>query len=106
MFQSEVLFSAGAAGLNETGKAEMLKVAQALIQIGNEIPDDISWVLRVDGHTDDVPLSGNGRYADNWELSQARALSVVKFFVSQGIPSQRLVAAGFAGRPGRTGRVG
>ncbi len=95
VFQSEVLFAQGAGGLNESGKVEMLKVAEALIKIGSEIPDDIAWVLRVDGHTDNVPLSGTGRYADNWELSQARALSVVKYFVSQGIPAQRLVAAGF-----------
>ncbi|MGB7287191.1 MAG: peptidoglycan -binding protein [Salaquimonas sp.] len=95
VFQSEVLFAQGSGALNEGGKAEMLKVANALLQIGNEIPDDIAWVLRVDGHTDNVPLSGSGRYADNWELSQARALSVVKFFISQGIPAERLVAAGF-----------
>ena len=95
VFQSEVLFGQGSADLNEGGKAEMLKVAEALIQIGNEIPDDIAWVLRVDGHTDNVPLSGTGRYLDNWELSQARALSVVKFFIEQGIPAEKLVAAGF-----------
>lgn len=95
VFQSEVLFGQGLAELNEGGKEEMLKVAEALIQIGNEIPDDIAWVLRVDGHTDDVPLSGTGRYVDNWELSQARALSVVKFFIEQGIPADKLVAAGF-----------
>jgi chemotaxis protein MotB len=95
VFQSEVLFSVGGAELNEAGRQEMLKVANALIQIGNEIPDDIEWVLRVDGHTDNVPLSGTGRFADNWELSQARALSVVKFFIANGITAQRLVAAGF-----------
>lgn len=95
VFQSEVLFSSGGADLNPDGQQAMLKVAQALLQIGSEIPDDIGWVLRVDGHTDDVPLSGTGRIKDNWELSQARALSVVKYFISQGIPAQRLVAAGF-----------
>lgn len=95
VFQSEVLFSTGGAELNDAGKREMLKVAQALVEIGNEIPDDIEWVLRVDGHTDNIPLSGTGRFADNWELSQARALSVVKFFVANGIPAERLVAAGF-----------
>lgn len=95
VFQSEVLFSVGGAELNDAGKREMLKVAEALIQIGNEIPDDIAWVLRVDGHTDNVPLSGTGRFADNWELSQARALSVVKFFIENGIPAEKLVAAGF-----------
>lgn len=95
VFQSEVLFSSGGAALNPAGQEAMLKVGQALLQIGNEIPDDIGWVLRVDGHTDDVPLSGTGAIKDNWELSQARALSVVKYFISQGIPAQRLVAAGF-----------
>lgn len=95
VFQSEVLFSSGGADLNPLGQQAMLKVGQALLQIGNEIPDDIGWVLRVDGHTDDVPLSGSGKIKDNWELSQARALSVVKYFISQGIPAQRLVAAGF-----------
>lgn len=95
VFQSEVLFSSGGATLNPLGQQAMLKVGQALLQIGNEIPDDIGWVLRVDGHTDNVPLSGAGLIKDNWELSQARALSVVKFFISQGIPAQRLVAAGF-----------
>jgi chemotaxis protein MotB len=95
VFPSEVLFASGAAELNEEGLSEMKKVADALIQIGKEIPDDIQWVLRVDGHTDDKPLSGAGKYADNWELSQARALAVVKFFVAQGIPADRLVAAGF-----------
>lgn len=95
VFPSEVLFTSGAAELNAGGQAEMLKVAQALIQIGSEIPDDINWVLRVDGHTDNIPLSGTGRIRDNWELSSSRATSVVRFFISQGIPANRLVAAGF-----------
>jgi chemotaxis protein MotB len=95
VFQSEVLFTSGSADLNPSGVEEMKKVADALLQIASEIPDDIAWVLRVDGHTDDIPLSGTGRYRDNWELSQARALSVVKYFISQGIPATRLVAAGF-----------
>lgn len=63
--------------------------------IWREIPSEINWVLRVDGHTDNVPLSGTGRYADNWELSSARATSVVKFLIAQGVPANRLVAAGF-----------
>jgi len=95
VFPSEVLFASGGAELNEQGKVEMLKVGQALIQIGSEIPDDISWVLRVDGHTDNIPLSGTGRIRDNWELSSSRATSVVRFFIEQGIPANRLVAAGF-----------
>ncbi len=95
VFQSEVLFSSGSGDLNPEGKTEMLKVAQALLTIGREIPDDINWVLRVDGHTDDIPLSGAGRLKDNWELSSARATSVVRYFISEGVPANRLVAAGF-----------
>jgi len=95
VFQSEVLFSSGAAELNPAGAEEMAKLANALIELGQEIPDDISWVLRVDGHTDNVPLSGQGRYRDNWELSTARATSVVKFLITEGVPADRLVAAGF-----------
>ena len=95
VFQSEVLFASASSDLNEVGRESMLKVAQALLQIGREIPDDINWVLRVDGHTDNVPLSGTGRLRDNWELSSARATSVVRYFVSQGVPANRLLAAGF-----------
>jgi chemotaxis protein MotB len=95
VFQSEVLFPSGGADLNEAGQAEMAKLAQALIDLAKEIPAEINWVLRVDGHTDNVPLSGSGRYADNWELSSARATSVVKFLIAHGVPADRLVAAGF-----------
>ncbi len=95
VFQSEVLFNSGAAELNPDGGDEMAKLAAALIDLGKEIPDDIQWVLRVDGHTDNIPLSGTGRYQDNWELSSARATSVVKFLISEGVPANRLVAAGF-----------
>ena len=95
VFPSEVLFSSGDAQLNETGRGEMLKVAQALLQIGSEIPDDINWVLRVDGHTDNIPLSGEGLIKDNWQLSTERATSVVRYFIEQGIEPKRLLAAGF-----------
>jgi len=95
VFPSEVLFSSGQADMSEGGKAEMLKVASALIQIGSEIPDDINWVLRIDGHTDNIPLSGTGRLRDNWELSSSRATSVVRFLIEEGIPANRLLAAGF-----------
>ena len=95
VFPSEVLFALGEAELNEVGQDQMFKVAEALLEIGGDIPDEIEWVLRVDGHTDNIPLSGTGRYRDNWELSQARALAVVKYFISRGIPPERLVAAGF-----------
>ncbi|MCY0148249.1 peptidoglycan -binding protein [Hoeflea sp. G2-23] len=95
VFQSEVLFPSGGNELNAAGKEQMAKLATAINELAREIPEEINWVLRVDGHTDDVPLSGNGRYADNWELSSARATSVVKYLVSQGVPANRLVAAGF-----------
>ncbi len=95
VFQSEVLFPSGGAELNEAGLGEMTKLAKALIELGGEIPEEIDWVLRVDGHTDNVPLSGTGRYRDNWELSSARATSVVQYLIEQGVPARRLVAAGF-----------
>ena len=95
VFQSEVLFPSGGSELNPDGQAEMAKLATAVLDLAKEIPPEINWVLRVDGHTDNVPLSGFGRYADNWELSSARATSVVKFLISKGVPADRLVAAGF-----------
>ena len=95
VFQSEVLFPTGSADINPTGQDEMKKLADAVIQLNQEIPDDINWVLRVDGHTDNVPLTGTGRFRDNWELSSARATAVVKFLIANGVPANRLVAAGF-----------
>ncbi|KQX55616.1 MULTISPECIES: peptidoglycan -binding protein [Ensifer] len=95
VFQSEVLFPSGGNDLNPEGQAEMAKLATALLDLAKEIPSEINWVLRVDGHTDNVQLSGAGRFADNWELSSARATSVVKFLISKGVPADRLVAAGF-----------
>lgn len=95
VFQSEVLFPTGSAELNPAGMVEMKKLADAIIVLNQEIPDDINWVLRVDGHTDTVPLSGTGRFRDNWELSSARATAVVKYLIANGVPAQRLVAAGF-----------
>lgn len=95
VFQSEVLFPTGADVINPAGQEEMAKLATAILDLQREIPPEISWVLRVDGHTDNVPLSGTGRFRDNWELSAARAISVVKFLVDQGVPAERLVAAGF-----------
>ena len=94
-FQSEVLFPSGGADLNPAGLGEMTKLAKALVELGKDIPEEIDWVLRVDGHTDDVPLSGTGRIRDNWELSSARATSVVKHLITEGVPANRLVAAGF-----------
>ncbi|MFN3717543.1 MAG: peptidoglycan -binding protein [Rhizobium rhizophilum] len=95
VFQSEVLFPVGGADLDTAGQAEMGKLAAAILELAQEIPAEINWVLRVDGHTDASPLTGTGRYRDNWELSSARATSVVKYLISQGVPANRLVAAGF-----------
>ncbi|MFN3766286.1 MAG: peptidoglycan -binding protein, partial [Aliihoeflea sp.] len=95
VFQSEVLFATGADVINPAGQEEMAKLADAILDLQREIPPEINWVLRVDGHTDNIPLSGTGRFRDNWELSAARAISVVKFLVSEGVPAERLVAAGF-----------
>ncbi len=90
-----MLFPTGSAEINPKGQVEIKKLADAIIQLNREIPDDINWVLRVDGHTDNVPLAGTGRFRDNWELSSARATAVVKFLIANGVPANRLVAAGF-----------
>lgn len=96
VFSSEVLFPLGSAVISAEGRREIAKVADILRNIVEEIPEEIDWVIRVDGHTDDVPLSGAGEFADNWELSQARALSVVKYMSnSLGISPGRLAANGF-----------
>lgn len=90
-----MLFGQGEATLSEAGKDEIAKVAALLRRIAEEIPEGIDWVIRVDGHTDDIPVRG-GRFADNWELSQARALSVVRYMSEEeGIPPERLSANGF-----------
>lgn len=105
VFSSEVLFPAGEATLSDEGKAQIARVTQLLDQISAEIPPEIDWIIRVDGHTDSQPLSGLGRYRDNWELSQARALSVVRYMVEDlGFAANRLLPAGFADtRPVSTG---
>ncbi|MBA3447464.1 MAG: peptidoglycan -binding protein [Pseudaminobacter sp.] len=95
VFQSEVLFPVGSEVINDAGRDEMKKLADAIIELQKEIPPEINWVLRVDGHTDNRPLSGAGRYRDNWELSSARSTSVVKYLIENGVPANRLVAAGF-----------
>lgn len=94
IFQSEVLFSSGSAVLGAEGQKEMAKLAVALREISQTIPSGINWVLRVDGHTDKLPIR-TAQFPSNWDLSTARALSVVKFLISQGIPAQRLAATGF-----------
>src|SRR5271156_5724465 len=95
VFQSEVFFDSGAAVLRPEGRAELDKLAAALTELEKQIPSDINWVLRVDGHTDTRQLSGTSPFKSNWELSAARAISVVQYLISKGVPPQRLVAAGF-----------
>lgn len=97
VFSSEVLFGLGEATLSDAGKAQIRNVTQMLDTIAAEIPPEIDWIIRIDGHTDNVPLSGQGRYRDNWELSQARALAVLRYMVDDlGFPARRVTAAGFA----------
>jgi chemotaxis protein MotB len=94
VFQSEVLFDTGSAELGPEGKAQLTTLARTLLDIAKEIPPDLDWILRVDGHTDKRPIS-TAAFPSNWDLSTQRALSVVRFLVSQGVPPQRLAAAGF-----------
>ena len=94
VFQSEVLFQSGSAELETEGQIQLQQLAETLLEISNEIPKEINWILRIDGHTDNVPIKTE-KFPSNWELSTARAISVVKFIIKQGIPENRLVAAGF-----------
>jgi chemotaxis protein MotB len=94
VFQSEVFFDAGQAVLKPEGRAELDQLAVALAELEKKIPAEIPWVLRVDGHTDVRPIA-SVQYPSNWELSAARAISVVQYLISKGISPQRLVAAGF-----------
>src|SRR5215212_2170148 len=94
VFQSEVFFDPGQALLKGEGRAELDKLASALLELEKQIPTDVAWVLRVDGHTDVRPIA-SAAFPSNWELSSARAISVVQYLISKGISPQRLVAAGF-----------
>lgn len=91
---SELFFESASATLGEAGRAELTKVANTLIAVADDIPGDLGWILRIDGHTDRRPISTE-RFASNWELSTARAVSVVRYLAEQGIPAERLAAAGF-----------
>jgi chemotaxis protein MotB len=93
VFQSEVLFDKGSAALNAEGQQEILKLAEAVKQLEAEIPTDIAWVLRVDGHTDVDPISV--QFKSNWELSAGRSIAVVNFLIANGVTPKHLVAAGF-----------
>ena len=94
LLPSALFFSSGSATLGEQGKHELNKLAQTLDEISVAIPGDINWILRVDGHTDQLPIH-TLRVPSNWELSTARAVSVVRYLAGQGIPPKRMTAAGF-----------
>ena len=94
VFQSEVFFDPGQAVIQPGGRAELDKLAAALAELEKQIPADVAWVLRVDGHTDVRPIA-SAQFPSNWELSSARAISVVQYLIGKGISPQRLVAAGF-----------
>jgi chemotaxis protein MotB len=96
VFPSEVLFEPGSATLGPEGRAQVARVAAVIREIAGDIPPEIDWILRVDGHTDRIPISPGAFFADNWELSQARALSVVRYMIeAEGLPPGRLAATGF-----------
>ncbi len=94
IFQSEILFDSGTAEIQTQGRVALSLIAKTLIDLSDQIPSELNWILQVDGHTDKVPISTN-QFPSNWELSHARALEVVKFFIQQGIPANKLSANGY-----------
>ncbi len=94
VFQSEVLFDAGEAAISSEGQTELAKLGSAIKELQTQIPADVNWVLRIDGHTDKRPIN-TPEFPSNWELSAARAISVAKYLITQGVPANRLVPAGF-----------
>ncbi|XBQ17186.1 MAG: peptidoglycan -binding protein [Oceanicaulis sp.] len=95
VFETDVLFASGSATLSPEGRASLDPIADAIVQLTDEIPSDLDWVLRVDGHTDPIPPGPSIPFASNWELSTARSLSVIEYLIDQGVPPRRLLAAGF-----------
>jgi chemotaxis protein MotB len=95
VFQAELLFPSGSAQLQENGKQHMRKLAAVLRDVAGQIPVDIDWILRIDGHTDRRPIRTE-RFPSNWELSTARAVTVLRFLAAQGIPENRMAATGFS----------
>ncbi len=95
VLQSELLFASGSSRLDPAGLEELRGIAQSLREVADKIPPEIDWILRVDGHTDRVPMGPASPFESNWELSTRRAISVVEFLISQGIPPDRLAATGF-----------
>ena len=94
VFQSELFFKSGSAALEENGKKQLNVLAKTVKELQRKIPKNIQWVLRVDGHTDTVPIR-NELYSSNWQLSANRAIAVVQYLIDRGVPARRLVAAGF-----------
>ena len=94
IFPSEIFFESGSDFIQETGRQKLFNIAISLKEISEKIPNKIDWILRIDGHTDKVPIN-NEKFKSNWHLSSSRAINIVKFFIEQGIPPNRLVAAGF-----------
>ncbi|MCA1784468.1 MAG: peptidoglycan -binding protein [Desulfobacteraceae bacterium] len=95
VFQAELLFASGSATLGDAGKTHLAALAATLLEVAKKIPADINWILRIDGHSDKVPIN-NEFFTSNWELSTARAVSVVRFLSRQGIAEKRMAAAGFS----------
>jgi len=94
VFQSEVLFPSGSASMSVNGLAAMDELAKAIMELAKAIPSELNWALQVDGHTDNRPIN-SPEFPSNWELSTTRAISVVRYLVSRGVPPNRLVAAGY-----------
>ncbi len=94
IFQSEILFESGSADIQSEGRVALSLVAKTLIDLSDKIPTDLNWILQIDGHTDRVPIA-TAKFPSNWELSHARALEVVKFFIQQGVPADKLSANGY-----------
>ena len=94
VLQSELLFESGSADLGDKGKAQVKKLSDTLNTVAANIPTDIEWIVRIDGHTDRRPIN-TPEYPSNWELSTARALAIVRFMVAQEVPAKRLAATGF-----------
>ncbi|MCK5097841.1 MAG: peptidoglycan -binding protein, partial [Desulfobacteraceae bacterium] len=95
VLQAGLLFESGSSNLGIQGRTHLTTLANTLLQISRKIPKEINWILRIDGHTDRVPIN-NEEFASNWELSAARAVSVVRFLSQKGIPEKRMAAAGFS----------
>lgn len=94
LLPSELLFASASAELGEEGRQELDKLAELLLDVSARIPEDVDWILRIDGHTDILPINTQ-RFPSNWELSTARAVAVVRYLADQGVPERRMAAAGF-----------